>query len=126
MNVLLIDDDDISNFLSERMLRCFGVTGDIYTAANGKRAIDLLNDKALKVMPDIIFVDIDMPIMDGFEFIDAFSKLDFIDRGKIRIVILSPSQHKDDIARAQELGMDYLAKPMSINDLERLLNNCIE
>ena len=78
MNVLLVDDDRIFNLLSKKTLGNMDFIEEIHTALNGQEAIDLINDyfQGAKTLPDIILLDLNMPIMDGFGFIEAFKKLD--------------------------------------------------
>jgi CheY-like chemotaxis protein len=73
MNVLLVDDDKIFNLLSRKTLGNMDFIEEIHTALNGKEAIDLINDyfQGSKTLPDIILLDLNMPIMDGFGFIEA-------------------------------------------------------
>ena len=77
--ILLVDDDKICNFIAESTLNRLGVAKEVHSALNGQEALDLFNGyfQGDVAVPDIIFLDLNMPIMDGFQFIDAFKKLDF-------------------------------------------------
>ena len=124
MNVLLVDDDRIFNLLSKKTLERMSIVDDVHTAVNGKEAIDLINNyfQGSRTMPDIILLDLNMPIMDGFEFIEAFQKLNVHGKQNVRIVIVSSSQDPRDIERARAFGIkDYLAKPVTEEQLWKAL-----
>jgi CheY-like chemotaxis protein len=123
-NVLVVDDDQIFNFLSTKTLQKMGITSEINTALNGKEAIDLLNGHYHRALsaPDVILLDLNMPIMDGFGFLEAFKTLQIPSKEKIRIIIVSSSMDPSDIRRAKELGADdYLSKPLTEQTLRAAL-----
>ncbi|HEY9008787.1 response regulator [Ohtaekwangia sp.] len=120
MKVLLVDDDQISNLLNKKTLQRVGMVNEVHTALNGEEAITLLNDyfQGSLPMPDIILLDLNMPIMDGFSFIEAFNKLQLPDKDKVRIIIVTSSQSPTDIDRAKSLGIvHFLTKPITENSL---------
>ena len=122
-NVLLVDDDKISNFINSKVLSRTGIVKELHTVMNGKEALDHINKSGTKWSPDVIFVDLNMPVMDGFQFIEAFSKLDHSKTDKVRIVIVTSSEDPEDMKRARSLGVkDYLVKPMKEADILRILN----
>ena len=123
-NVLLVDDDDIFNFLNAKTLQSLGFVNDIHTALNGKQAIDLFNDYfgGSKPLPDIILLDLNMPIMDGFSFLEAFRRLDLPGKDQVRVVIVTSSDSPNDIKRAKDLGVNqYLTKPLEAESLRKAL-----
>ncbi|HEV8512367.1 MAG TPA: response regulator [Cyclobacteriaceae bacterium] len=123
-NVLLVDDDSIFNFLNERTLQSLGFVNDIHTALNGKQAIELFNDYfgGSKPLPDIILLDLNMPIMDGFSFLEAFRRLDLPGKDQVKVVIVTSSDSPDDIKRAKDLGVSqYLTKPLEAAGLKKAL-----
>ena len=97
-----------------------GIAREIHTALNGAEAISLFNqyfDGSVSI-PDIILLDLSMPIMDGFSFLEAFKKLPLSHPEKIKIIILSSSVDPKDRARAKAFGVDqYLTKPISETNL---------
>jgi CheY-like chemotaxis protein len=124
MNVLLVDDDQIFNLLSRKTLGNMDFIEEIHTALNGKEAIDLINDyfQGSKTLPDIILLDLNMPIMDGFGFIEAFKKLDVNGNSQVKIIVVTSSQDPADIERVKAFGIsEYLTKPISERDLLRAL-----
>jgi len=125
-NVLLVDDDRICNFITETTLNKLGVAKEVHSALNGQEALDLLNSYFLGdvSIPDIIFLDLNMPIMDGFQFIDAFKKLDFPKKESILIVVLTSSINPNDLEKAKQMGIDhYMTKPVSEEKVLALLKS---
>jgi len=122
-NVLLVDDDKISNFINSKVLTRLGIVKEMHTAMNGKDALDQINKSDIKWTPDVIFVDLNMPVMDGFQFIEAFSKLDHSKTDNVKIIVVTSSEDPMDRERARSLGVeDYLVKPMKGEDILRILN----
>lgn len=123
-NILLVDDDKIFNFLTEKTISSLGLVNEIHFALNGEEALDLLelykNGELAK--PDIIFVDLSMPIMDGFEFIEAFRDSDIPEKESITLVVLTSSADPMDINRAKELGIKYyFNKPLSKEEVKKMV-----
>jgi len=123
-NVLLVDDDEIFNFLSTKILERMGVANDIHVALNGEEALTLLNNyyQGSVSVPDVILLDLNMPIMDGFGFLQAFKRLSLPRMDRIKIVIVSSSQDPQDVQKARELGVAYyLSKPLTEEKLLSVL-----
>jgi CheY-like chemotaxis protein len=123
-NILLVDDDQICNFLTQQILLRLEVANEIYTALNGREALKLLtpSDGNATIIPDLILLDLNMPIMDGFAFLDKFKDLQIPGKENISIVIVSSSQNSNDVKKAMDKGVDhYLTKPISIVELKSIL-----
>lgn len=122
-NVLLVDDDYIFNFLSQSILERIGITNEVYTALNGKEALSLLgNGTQRRFVPDVILLDLNMPIMDGFTFLEAFNKLNIPDKEKVTIIVVTSSEDPDDMMKARRMGIDhYIPKPVTEKDLRQAL-----
>jgi len=97
-SVLLIDDDMATNFISKMIIKKAGITDHIETVLNGKQALDYLTNSGqyqkednIFPQPMLILLDINMPVMDGWEFAEAFEKLDENQKGHIIIVMLTSS-----------------------------------
>jgi CheY-like chemotaxis protein len=120
--VLLIDDDDICNFLMTKALERLGAVKEIRSVLNGKQAIDLILRTDNQNLPEIIFLDINMPIMDGFAFLEAYNDLALLNKQDTRIVIVTSSDSPSDRVRAQSLGVkDFLLKPVNEDKLKLVL-----
>lgn len=119
-NVLLVDDDKVFNFLNAKVVEHTGLAEIMDTVFNGKQAIDLLNNYSLgsKALPDIIFLDLNMPVMNGFEFLEEFRKIELPGKDRVRVVVLSSSVNPKEIEKARQLGADhYLSKPLKKESL---------
>jgi CheY-like chemotaxis protein len=118
-NVLLVDDDRIFNFLSEKIIGRLGFAKSIQSATNGKEALELLSQKHNShELPDIIFLDLNMPVMDGFEFIRQFNSIELGNGKRPMIVVVSSSSDQRDISRVRSLGVKhYLNKPITEESL---------
>jgi CheY-like chemotaxis protein len=118
--VMLIDDNEIDNLINQKMIEAAAITKHIYTHTGAKSAIEFLRnieklEVADKVLPDVIFLDIDMPLMDGFQFLDEFEKFGNLVKKKCKIVMLTSSINPQDFNKAKKyLNVKlYLNKPLS-------------
>lgn len=121
-NVLLVDDDSIFQMLGTKALHRVGVSDTrIQKALNGKQALELLkNPEAPR--PNVILLDLNMPVMNGFEFLEAFNNLTPAERDDTKIVIVTSSESDTDIRKAKELGAtEYLIKPLKDEKLSAVL-----
>jgi CheY-like chemotaxis protein len=125
-NVLLVDDDSIFNLLNTKAIQQTGIPVVIHTAGNGQDAISLINEyfQHSRSLPEIILLDINMPSMDGFSFIQAFNHLPIPGIRDVKIVMVTSSDSPRDISRAKELGIStFLTKPISEADIRGILIN---
>jgi len=128
--VLLIDDNDTSNFLNQRLLKRVQLTDNIKVLSNGKQALDYLvtlsqqaNSHATQhTKPELILLDINMPVMDGFEFLELYQELPADFRQDILIAILSTSSHPEDTGKASAYNAYYITKPLTIEKIEMLMS----
>jgi CheY-like chemotaxis protein len=125
--VMLIDDNEIDNLINQKMIEAAAVTENIYTHTGAKSAIEFLRnierlEIADQVLPDVIFLDIDMPLMDGFQFLDEFEKLMNTTKKKCKIVMLTSSINPQDFNRSKkyENVKLYLNKPLSHDSIAKL------
>jgi len=126
--IFLIDDNETSNFLNERLLRRMNLTDHIQVFSNGKLALDYLenlgrqiNQGGQLVKPELILLDINMPVLDGFEFLQLFQQLDEGVKEGIHIAMLSTSNHPQDTGKAGMFNAYYLTKPLTLEKMETLL-----
>jgi CheY-like chemotaxis protein len=123
--ILLIEDDPITNYINCRIIKKMEFTSEIEVALNGQEALSLIQDRidTNKNCPDLIFLDINMPVMDGFEFLDRFSKLDFPNKEKVVIIMLSTSTHSKDMDRLVFFNnLELIAKPLNKEKLLFVIN----
>ena len=111
-NILLVDDDEGVNFLNKYLLNDSKVAASIAVALNGRDALKHIADSG--ICPDIIFLDINMPVMDGFDFLENFKNLSPC-FNKSKVYMLTSSLRDSDRAKAAvyECVVDYLEKPLS-------------
>jgi CheY-like chemotaxis protein len=112
--ILLIDDDPISNFINSQVIKLTGL-GEARVTVNGSEAIDYIKNECRneEVFPDLIIVDINMPVMDGFEFINQYIDLKLKGNSKALIYLLTTSSDPRDIKKSQALGIPMLTKPLT-------------
>lgn len=119
----IIDDDPIYVFGAKKVMKNAGFANNILVFQNGREAIDGLTHIVLRQekLPEIILLDINMPVMDGWEFLDEFKKV-YV-RQKTTIYIVSSSIDQADLLRAQQYeGVNnYIIKPISVNVLQDIL-----
>src|SRR5580704_9212126 len=98
-NILVIDDESLSVFICERIIKKVRQDSEITSCKNGKFAIDKLielKNKDINLLPDYIFLDLAMPIMNGWEFLEKYNDLNIDPLGKCKIYILTSSLFQSD------------------------------
>lgn len=125
--VLLVEDDEIVNYYNTFTLKEGGYANEIVVATNGKEGLDYL-EKAIAGeegyrVPDLILLDINMPVMNGFEFLDVYENSSFSGRAEALIVMLTTSLHPKDQERASSYSSvsGYLYKPLLADKLSEIL-----
>lgn len=116
---LLIDDNYIDNFVTRKILESSNFAETITIVRSATEAIDMLRDGTVK--PDVIFLDIRMPMMGGFEFLEEFDQID-IDKEGIKIFMLSSSLDPLDLRKSQDNKYitQFIHKPLTQKALEEL------
>ena len=118
--MLLVDDNSATNFLNRKIIETTDLVSHINVATNGMEALDCItkkgqyaNEKCTKA--NIIFLDINMPQMDGYEFLEHYRNLDDALKAEIIVVFLTTSNwHKDkEKTRNNDLIFEYIEKPLS-------------
>jgi len=127
--VMLIDDNEIDNLINQKMIEAANISEHIFTHSGAKSAIEFLRNieklgkEAEHVLPDVIFLDIDMPLMDGFQFLDEFDKLSEVTKEKCSIVMLTSSINPQDVNKSHKYSCvkQYINKPLTQKNLEKLV-----
>lgn len=127
-SVLLVDDDPICNFISTTLLKQLHVTEDIHTATNGKEALRFLKEnaaiKTVSIFPEVIFLDLNMPVMDGFDFLEQLNRTLPAYANVSRIYILTSSESPLDIDRCRNYDIaGYISKPLNEEKIEFAVNS---
>jgi CheY-like chemotaxis protein len=126
-NICVIDDDPICVFGIKKLLKETNLFDTISTHANGLEAIQAF-EKCIdenKSLPGIIFLDINMPIMDGWEFLEEFKKISLKNREHVRIYMVSSSVDPRDLSIAKSFKEvdDYFIKPITNKDIQKAIEN---
>jgi CheY-like chemotaxis protein len=128
-NILVVDDDTIANFLIERIVQSTGMARNISKALNGREALAIFENHIYNAspLPEIVLLDLNMPIMNGFEFLKAYGELEFKDKDQILIILVTSSNNPSDIERARQFGIKYyLTKPISAETIRGILTTEFE
>jgi CheY-like chemotaxis protein len=116
--ILMIDDESIFHYLNSKMIALSGIDCEVQSANNGAEALTLLKT----FEPDFIFIDLFMPLMDGFEFVRQFQKSDFQNKEKATLIIMTSSTDAGDVEKASSLGIaHFTSKPLTVEGVKELL-----
>lgn len=117
---LLIDDNYIDNFVTRRVLESGSFADQVIVQQSAPEAIEELRSGQLK--PDVIFLDIRMPLMGGFEFLQEFDKLNIAGKDQIKIFMLSSSLDPTDIRRSanNKYITNFIYKPLTQKALDEI------
>lgn len=120
-SVCIIDDDKVHTYILTKLIQKFELSDTIFSFSNGEIAMEAFLDMASKSreLPNVILLDINMPEMDGWEFIDEFRKLKKPTDKKTAIYISSSSISSEDQDKAASYPevLNYLAKPIEPHTL---------
>ncbi|MBA3901834.1 MAG: response regulator [Bacteroidetes bacterium] len=124
--VLLIDDNEIDNFINQRMIKSSKFSERIYVNTSARSAMEFLNNLSRakgipsEFIPKVILLDINMPIMDGFQFLEEFDKLPEDLKDGIKIAMLTTSINPSDLDRSNSDSriIKYINKPLTAEHLK--------
>lgn len=123
-SVMLVDDNEIDNIINEKIIEANSFADEILVFQTGQDALEYLssNQGDRTKLPEIVFLDINMPIMDGFQFLEDFEKFSENVLDKCKIIMLSSSISPKDIDRAasSKYVKKYLNKPLNARYLEAI------
>ena len=124
-SILLIDDDNASNFLHRLIIQSIDCADHIKICTSAQKGLDYLKQNSDEefIQPDLIILDINMPGMNGWEFLEEYDKLSVEQKAKIIIVMLSNSINPDDHIKAQnnDLVTEFIGKPLTKETLILIL-----
>ncbi|MBS9461433.1 response regulator [Flagellimonas sp. 389] len=121
-SILLLDDNPATNYIHKKFIEKVNCTERVLEFQNGYEALKYIRDHSHRP-PDLIFVDINMPIMDAWEFLEEFEKLEEGLRQKSKVFVLTTSLSPRDVEKANQIGFieDIMMKPLSTDDIEQLM-----
>ena len=122
----IIDDDKIYVNLVKKIIEIKQLSKNLLIYKNGKEALDsfksIMHNMTEERLPEIIFLDLNMPVMDGWEFLNEFVKIKNNFNKKITLYVVSSSIDPRDLERAKSINMvtDYLIKPIELKKFEKI------
>ncbi len=124
---MLVDDNDTDNFISKRIIEITKFAKEVEIKNSGKSALEYLDQNKDKPerLPNIIFLDINMPIVDGFVFLYEFEKFNSTIKDKCKVIILSSSDNKRDIDKIinNDHVIKFITKPLTEATLNEIRNS---
>ena len=125
---MLLDDNELDNFINQKIIEANHFASTIYVNTGSKSALEFLNNlsisstNAIDIFPEIIFVDLNMPMMDGFQFIENLKNKLPEKLKSLKLVILTSSVNPEDKKKAGEIELDiaFLNKPLTQEMLDKL------
>ena len=129
--ILLVDDDEITCYINRSLLEEMEMAKQIESVNNGMQALEYVKGKFIGTAnspyeTDLLFLDLNMPVMNGYEFLEELSKAPAVDRNRLKIIILTSSANKKDAEQAtyyHELVAGYITKPLKEEKLEEIMRN---
>jgi CheY-like chemotaxis protein len=122
--ILIVDDHLIDVFVTSKIIQASNLSKEVLEYNSPVKAMEYLqkNENDPRWIPDLILLDINMPLKDGFKFMDEFARLGENVRKKAKVVILSSSVDPEEIKRAekQEYVFRFLSKPLTVEKLSSL------
>lgn len=125
--VMLVDDNEIDNIINEKMLQSSGYAEIVYSYTSAKGALEFLQNltklpQRKDLIPSTIFLDIDMPLMDGFQFLEELKSIPEQALSETKIIMLSSSFNPKDVTDAKKHPKvsDYINKPLSEEAIKKL------
>ncbi len=116
MKILIVDDDELGNFLVATMLESYSFIESYHIEINGYKALDYLENAIREShFPDVIFVDLKMPEIDGFEFIELYEQAFYDQFPATKVMVLTSSIREKEKREAMEFAsvVDFISKPLS-------------
>lgn len=124
--ILLIDDNEATNYIHKMVLNRLDCANEIIAVSSGFDALEYLMgiDTKNNTVPNLIFLDINMPAMNGWEFLEEYDQLPESQKGGIIMVMLTTSLNPDDEQKAKEIHniKGYLNKPLNAEKMKELIS----
>lgn len=123
--IFVIDDDEINNVIVSTYIKRYHITDSYHVFDSAIKALNYIKENGEDVVPEIIILDVKMPDMDGFEFLDEYEPLAKSYNKKTSVYMLSSSVRMNDKERSFQYDsvVDYIEKPMTLPQIRRIIND---
>jgi CheY-like chemotaxis protein len=121
--IMCIDDDPITLMLFKKVVQKASFAKEIINTTNGEEAITFINSiNNDKIKPQLLFLDLNMPVMGGWEFLDLFNNSNYYRANNTKVIILTSTIDPEDISKARSYDnvIEFLSKPITIEMLDDL------
>ena len=128
-SILLIDDDKITIYLQKTLVESMDICQHVFVCKNGLEALYFLAARyeAGESFPDLILVDLNLPVLDGFDFLEAYKQSGYHLQYTTLVYVLTTSRNPRDVERVEQLGIaPYLTKPLVEDNLWHMYEDCSE
>lgn len=123
LNILFVEDDAIEVMMFNRVIQKIGINHKLIEANNGENALKILNAK--EIIPDIILLDLNMPKLNGIEFLKIIKNNEVLKQ--VPIIIFTTSNNHRDISDCYKIGIaGYIIKPLKYDDYTVLVQKTLE
>jgi len=122
--VAIIDDDSIFQFTTKVKFEKLELASEVLIFDDGEEVLDFIRETEIGQLPSILLLDINMPIVDGWDFLELYKDIDAQKRNIMKIYMLSSSINPDDVKRAEAnpFVADYITKPIHDKDLTKIFD----
>jgi CheY-like chemotaxis protein len=123
--IFVIDDDEINNVIVSTYIKRYHITDSYFVFDSAVKALNHIRENGKDSVPEIIILDVKMPDMDGFEFLDAYEPIAAEFGKKSAVYMLSSSVRMNDKERSFQYKsvVDYIEKPMTLPQIRRIIND---
>lgn len=126
--IMCIDDDPVTLMLIKKVVRKISFSKEIINAQNGEEALEILGslnkyeNKETLIKPQLIFLDINMPVMSGWEFLDFFNSSKYSEFNNIKVIVLTSSIDPEDVKKSKTYPnvIDFQSKPITVEMLDNI------
>lgn len=125
LHFIVIDDSKLDCFIADKIIQKTGRSASVQTFQQATQALETIGAAAPATSPSIVFVDIQMPLMNGFEFVEAFETLPEDVKAGYHLYMLSSSINENDIAKVRGYASvkTFLNKPLTNDSIMQVLEN---
>ncbi|MBK0383310.1 response regulator [Pedobacter sp. SD-b] len=122
----IIDDDEVYIYAIRRLIKIQNLCDEILVFTDGQQAVDYLSEHKddISRLPDVIMIDVNMPILDGWGFIDEFQKMNITETKPMKLFMISSSIDSRDVKKAKEIAIieKYIFKPITFEELKEVFS----